>query len=106
MCGIAGILSPNPQQYALPDLQRMTEALAHRGPDGKDHWRSNDGTVLLGHRRLKILDLSDQAKQPLHYQDRYTIDHNGEIYNYLELREIQIQQGHRGQHFLQKCSCT
>ena len=77
MCGIAGILSPNPQQYALPDLQRMTDALAHRGPDGCDHWQSTDGTVLLGHRRLKILDLSDQAKQPLHYQDRFTIVHNG-----------------------------
>ena len=45
MCGIAGILSPNPQQYVLPDLQRMTDALAHRGPDGCDHWRSTDGTV-------------------------------------------------------------
>ena len=94
MCGIAGILSPNPQQYVLPDLQRMTDALAHRGPDGCDHWRSTDGTVLLGHRRLKILDLSNQAKQPLHYQDRYTIVHNGEIYNYLELRETLIKSGY------------
>ena len=95
MCGIAGILSPNPQQYTLPDLQRMTDALAHRGPDGADPWQSNDGTVLLGHRRLKILDLSDQAKQPLTYQDRYTIVHNGEIYNYLELRETLTQKGYR-----------
>lgn len=97
MCGIAGILSPNPQLYALPDLQRMTDALAHRGPDGHDHWRSPDGTTLLGHRRLQIIDLSDQAKQPLHYQDRYTIVHNGEIYNYLELRETLTQQGYRFQ---------
>ncbi|MFM7671477.1 MAG: asparagine synthase (glutamine-hydrolyzing) [Bacteroidota bacterium] len=94
MCGIAGILSPNPQQFSLDDLHRMTDALAHRGPDGNDHWRSNDGTVLLGHRRLKILDLSDQAKQPLPYLDRYTIVHNGEIYNYRELRESLIQSGY------------
>ena len=94
MCGIAGILQPNPQQHSLLDLQRMTDAIAHRGPDGNDHWRSNDGTVLLGHRRLKILDLSDQAQQPFHYQDRYTIVHNGEIYNYLELRQTLAQKGY------------
>jgi asparagine synthase (glutamine-hydrolysing) len=94
MCGLAGILQPNPQQYQIGDLQRMTDAIAHRGPDGSDHWRSNDGTVLLGHRRLKILDPSEQAKQPLHFQDRYTIVHNGEIYNYLELRQTLSQKGY------------
>lgn len=94
MCGLAGILQPNPQQYSIRELQRMTDAIAHRGPDGEGHWRSNDGTVLLGHRRLKILDLSDAAKQPLQYLDRYTIVHNGEIYNYLELKEILTQKGY------------
>jgi len=94
MCGLAGILQPDPQQYSIRELQRMTDAIAHRGPDGEGHWRSNDGTVLLGHRRLKILDLSDAANQPLQYLDRYTIVHNGEIYNYLELKEILTQKGY------------
>ncbi|MBM3431565.1 MAG: asparagine synthase (glutamine-hydrolyzing) [Bacteroidetes bacterium] len=97
MCGIAGILQPNPQQYTLTDLQGMTNALAHRGPDGADYWQSSDATVLLGHRRLKILDLSNQAKQPLTYLSRYTIVHNGEIYNYLELKETLSQKGYRFQ---------
>ncbi len=94
MCGLAGILQPDPQQYSLADLQRMTHALAHRGPDGEHHWRSDDGTVLLGHRRLKMLDLSDHAKQPLSYLNRYTLIHNGEIYNYLELKESLSQKGY------------
>ena len=94
MCGLAGILQPDPQQYALADLQRMTQAIGHRGPDGEHHWQSADGTVLLGHRRLKILDLSDQAKQPLSYLNRYILLHNGEIYNYLELKETLSQQGY------------
>ncbi len=87
MCGLAGILQPNPNTYLPRDLQRMTDALAHRGPDGMGHWQSTDGTVLLGHRRLKIIDLSEEAKQPFQYLHRYTIVHNGEIYNYLELKE-------------------
>lgn len=94
MCGIAGILQPDPHQYQLVDLQRMTDALAHRGPDGHDHWRSNDATVLLGHRRLKIIDLSEKADQPFKYLERYTLVHNGEIYNYLELRQALIQKGY------------
>lgn len=94
MCGLAGILQPDPQQYSTGDLQRMTDALAHRGPDGNHHWRSNDGTVLLGHRRLKIIDLTEQANQPLHYGNRYTLVHNGEIYNYLELKKILTQHGY------------
>ena len=94
MCGLAGILQPNPQQFQIGDLQRMTDALAHRGPYGSNHWRSGDGTVLLGHRRLKILDLSDKADQPLHYLNRYTVVHNGEIYNYLELRQTLAQKGY------------
>ncbi len=94
MCGIAGILQPDPTRYQPVDLQRMTDAIAHRGPDGQHHWRSNDGTVMLGHRRLKILDRSDAAKQPLHYLHRYTIVHNGEIYNYIELKETLTRKGY------------
>ncbi len=65
----------------------MTDVLSHRGPDGEGHWINPAGIVALGHRRLSIIDLSDAGHQPMHYLDRYTIIHNGEIYNYIELRE-------------------
>lgn len=86
MCGIAGILQIN-SSYDKEDVRKMTDALSHRGPDGEGFWQNNSNHVLFGHRRLAILDLSDAAAQPFHYLDRYTILHNGEIYNYVELRE-------------------
>ncbi|HXW77343.1 MAG TPA: hypothetical protein VEJ20_08040, partial [Candidatus Eremiobacteraceae bacterium] len=83
MCGIAGIFDP-----AGPDLESvriMTDALAHRGPDG-DGFYARDA-VALGHRRLKIIDLSDLARQPIADGDgRAYVTFNGEIYNYLDLR--------------------
>jgi asparagine synthase (glutamine-hydrolysing) len=88
MCGIAGILSPDPVNISRERLQKMTDAIAHRGPDGEGAWISASGLIGLGHRRLSIIDLSPVAAQPMHYRDRYTIIHNGEIYNYLELRDL------------------
>lgn len=64
----------------------MTDALAHRGPDGEGLWINQDATVGFGHRRLSIIDLSHAAAQPMLYLNRYHIIHNGEIYNYTELR--------------------
>jgi asparagine synthase (glutamine-hydrolysing) len=84
MCGIAGIISSAPNK--LQDVQRMISCLSHRGPDGEASWQNEAGTLALGHRRLSIIDLSDAGNQPMHYHDRYTIVHNGEIYNYRELR--------------------
>ncbi|HII99157.1 MAG TPA: asparagine synthase (glutamine-hydrolyzing) [Methanoregula sp.] len=94
MCGIAG-------QYCLdgkaPDgdlLAEMSGRLAHRGPDGSGtHIRGNAGLV---HRRLAIIDLSDEALQPMTNEDgTLWIVFNGEIYNYVELREELIAKGHR-----------
>ena len=64
----------------------MTGAIAHRGPDGEKHWINETGTTGLGHRRLSIIDLSENAAQPMHCLHRYSVVHNGEIYNYIELR--------------------
>lgn len=80
----------------------MTGALAHRGPDGEGHWINPAGSVSLGHRRLSIIDLSDAGHQPMHFPSpggersgvRYTIIHNGEIYNYLELKEELQKKGY------------
>ncbi|MEO7923262.1 MAG: asparagine synthase (glutamine-hydrolyzing) [Chitinophagaceae bacterium] len=87
MCGIAGIIQTNPSQYTKEQLKKMTDALAHRGPDGEGAWQNEAGTVLLGHRRLAIIDLSETGQQPMPYAGRYHIIHNGEVYNYKELRE-------------------
>ena len=78
----------------------MTDALAHRGPDGEGLWINTAGSTLLGHRRLSVIDLSEAGKQPMEFCSkqsnaaRYQIVHNGEIYNYLELREELTKQGY------------
>lgn len=94
MCGIAGIVSVNPNEVSQQRLKVMTDSIVHRGPDGEGQWVSDEGTVGLGHRRLSIIDLSEQAAQPMHFQDRYTLVFNGEIYNYVELRETLKKQGY------------
>ena len=88
MCGIAGILSVNgkPIRHLPPALQAMNNLLTHRGPDGEGVWSSSDGHVGLAHRRLAIIDLSDAAAQPMCAENGAVVTHNGEIYNYRELR--------------------
>ncbi len=83
MCGIAGIIQTDPGGYSREQVQKMADALAHRGPDGEGSWCNADNTVLLSHRRLSIIDLSDAGIQPMSCLDRYHIIHNGEIYNYI-----------------------
>ena len=65
MCGIAGILSPDPANVSRQRLKQMTDAIAHRGPDGEDAWINPSGQVGLGHRRLAIIDLSPTGAQPM-----------------------------------------
>ena len=93
MCGIAGIV----QAGQLGDLRtlvsKMNDAAVHRGPDADGILV--EGNVALGHRRLAILDLSDSGKQPMAYGDDLAIVHNGEVYNYLELRTELEKAGHR-----------
>ena len=87
MCGICGIVARDPRATVdQAAVERMTRALRHRGPDGEGTHVS--GPVGLGHTRLAIIDLSDAGRQPMFNEDgRYAIVFNGEIYNYLELRE-------------------
>jgi asparagine synthase (glutamine-hydrolysing) len=68
--------------------------MAHRGPDARGIWIDNEARLGLGHRRLSILDLSDAGVQPMSYQGRYVGVFNGEIYNFLELRERLEGLGH------------
>lgn len=94
MCGIAGIIQTNIAEQGIHHLKKMTDALAHRGPDGEGLWQNEEKTVLLGHRRLSIIDLSAAGQQPMHYLNRYTIIHNGEIYNYIELKDLLQKKGY------------
>ncbi|MEQ8938802.1 MAG: asparagine synthase (glutamine-hydrolyzing), partial [Gammaproteobacteria bacterium] len=85
MCGIAGLVNFNGTSVSSCVLEKMTTAIAHRGPDGEGIWI--DRNVGLGHRRLAILDLSSAGDQPMTSTDgRYVLTYNGEIYNYKELR--------------------
>ncbi len=94
MCGIVGYLRspPLPVESFIKSRDRMT----HRGPDDTGVWQSADGTVLLGHRRLSILDLSSAGHQPMVSEcGRFVIVFNGEVYNYLELKGELEALGHR-----------
>lgn len=90
MCGIAGFLDRSgnsSQEQLLAVVQRMSEALRHRGPDACGQWAEPASGLALGHRRLAIIDLSPNGAQPMHSRDgRFVISFNGEIYNYPALR--------------------
>ncbi|WP_323121338.1 asparagine synthase (glutamine-hydrolyzing) [Burkholderia alba] len=89
MCGISGFLSPAAfnQETARANLARMTDSLAHRGPDDSGAWFDADAGIALGHRRLSIVDLSAHGHQPMTSAcGRYVMTFNGEIYNFVELR--------------------
>ncbi len=94
MCGIAGEIAAPGHAPDVAAVQRMTTRLAPRGPDGSGSW--SQGRVALGHRRLKVIDLSDHAAQPMVDDElRLTVVFNGCIYNYRELREELSGLGHR-----------
>jgi asparagine synthase (glutamine-hydrolysing) len=94
MCGIAGIVSNNPGLVSKQRLQKATGTLIHRGPEAEGFYSNTSQTAALGHRRLCIIDLSEAAAQPLSYLGRYHLVHNGEIYNYVELREDLKKKGY------------
>lgn len=86
MCGIAGFCS-NPVNWQ-ENIQKMNQRMYHRGPDAGGVWASSDAEVVLGHRRLSIVDLSENGAQPMHSASgRYVCVFNGEIYNYRRLRD-------------------
>ena len=93
MCGIAGIFHIETAKPVDPErVRRMTDSIAHRGPDGSGVWTSPG--VGLGHRRLSIIDL-EGSPQPMHTAcERFTVSFNGEIYNFRELRRELAGMGH------------
>jgi asparagine synthase (glutamine-hydrolysing) len=90
MCGICGFAGIG----TLEDLQRMSDALYHRGPDAKGYWSDSSKGIYIGHRRLSILDISGGAQPMWTCDNSLCITFNGEIYNYRELREQLEKEGH------------
>ncbi|MBL4707149.1 MAG: asparagine synthase (glutamine-hydrolyzing) [Flavobacteriales bacterium] len=89
MCGISGIINYNRSQVLEDEVDKMNQRINHRGPDGEGI--KINGCVGLGHKRLSIIDLSSAGHQPMSKYD-FEIVFNGEIYNYIELREILINE--------------
>lgn len=86
MCGICGIVNFSLEPVETADIQKMMALLKHRGPDDEGFFI--DKNIGLGHVRLSIIDLTSLGKQPMFSSDkRYCILHNGEVYNYLELKD-------------------
>ncbi len=97
MCGIAGIISPDP----LARVRPMLDSIGHRGRDDEGVWTSEElddegRRACLGHRRLSIIDTSSAGHQPMLSADgRFALTFNGEIYNYLEIKKELEGRGHR-----------
>ena len=99
MCGLAGFVEARAGTSAATlaeTARRMADTLVHRGPDSAGVWVDAEAGVALGHRRLAIIDRSDEGAQPMHSADgRYVIAYNGEVYNFPDLRTELEAKGHR-----------
>jgi len=90
MCGIFGVINQN---IEYDRAKKCLDLIVHRGPDAGNIWQENG--ITLGHRRLAILDLSPKGIQPMAYADgRYELVFNGEIYNFIEIRQKLIKEGY------------
>ena len=97
MCGICGILCLDDQQVTRKDtsrIERMVQEMHHRGPDAR--YCVNRSDIVLGHARLKIIDLSENARQPMSNEDdSIWVVFNGELYDYESQRKQLIEKGHK-----------
>lgn len=92
MCGIAGFC--NRKGNWQKDIENMNRRMLHRGPDAGGVWSNEDESVVFGHRRLSIVDLSETGAQPMTSRSgRFTICYNGEIYNYKKLAKKLLDEG-------------
>ena len=90
MCGIFGCIHRANFDFSINSFNKLNQYLSHRGPDseGVVEAQKDDNSVKLGHKRLSILDLSNNGNQPMYsHTNRFIISFNGEIYNHLELRK-------------------
>lgn len=95
MCGIAGLYNLNEKKVEKDTLVRFTDSMRHRGPDGAGYELFENETLGFGHRRLSILDLTEQGKQPMSFANgRYWICYNGEVFNFIDLKKELEKKGH------------
>jgi len=93
MCGIAGFCQADDKWEK--NILAMNERMFQRGPDAGGFWKEDNGEVVFGHRRLSIVDLSENGKQPMKsHSERFVICYNGEIYNYKELSKRLVDDGY------------
>jgi asparagine synthase (glutamine-hydrolysing) len=85
MCGISGIININNNKVDKFEIEEINNLIQHRGPNGEGFYFGEN--FAFGHRRLSIIDLSEDGSQPMFYDDKYIIIFNGEIYNYIEIKE-------------------
>jgi len=98
MCRIAGILNEGLNIDSSEQMVRqMCQLLKHGGPDDEGIYSCVEANLVLGNRRLALLDLSDAGHQPMQYQNRYFITYNGELYNYILIKDELKKLGH---HFI------
>ncbi len=92
MCGICGFVNKRRREFTKESLKAMLSVIQHRGPDAEGIyvWKN----VGIGHRRLSIIDLSEDGNQPMSYLERYVMTYNGEVYNYLELKRVLEKKGY------------
>ncbi len=98
MCGIVSLFAYNESAPPVDrdELPRIRDRMITRGPDGAGEWYSEDKRVAMGHRRLAIIDLSENGAQPMQSRDNgLVIVFNGEIYNYRELRAGLVKKGYQ-----------
>lgn len=90
MCGIAGFIGKSSDWQT--EIKSMCDRIKHRGPDAEGIWSAENTEVVLGHRRLSVLDITSNGNQPMISSDcRYVISYNGEIYNYKEIEKYLIE---------------
>ena len=92
MCGISVLINKDNQSLEQDLIQKMTDTIHHRGPDGEGFFHGDN--FAFGHRRLAIIDLDERSNQPMKGLDGLVITYNGEVYNYIELRDELKEQGY------------
>ena len=94
MCGIIGYISD--KSYSIESFKYYRDLMEHRGPNSSGIWNNENSSIILGHRRLSIIDLSENANQPMISScKRFILVFNGEIYNYVEIKKILLKKGHQ-----------
>jgi len=94
MCGITGVFNLNGEKFPKESLMKMSRAIKHRGPDGNGEY--SEKGISLAHRRLAILDISENGAQPMHSKDgTWVVVFNGCIYNFKEIKKELEQAGHK-----------